>query len=256
MFMKRVWDKAREKEGDEKLVIGCGVPLIPAVGFVDSVRISPDSHPKMVVLDGLRGQTFNNRMNGHRSSTYEGLFELDHDPMILRRDNTELTSDQRNASIVVSAVFGGVNATGDNLPRMHRDDPEQYWHTREVMDRLSRSKGVSPARPVQYDHEGNPLLTTMHLSEEGREWIVAATFNHTGETGQTILDTRQLGLDPQQEYDVFDTVHRRRVGSINGEPLQLSTEYGGANLVCIFPSGQEPTYEDFLGRSVRNRQAS
>jgi hypothetical protein len=254
MFMKRIWDKAREHEGDEKLVIGCGVPLIPAVGFVDSVRISPDSHPKMVVLDGLRGQTFNNRMNGHRSSTYEGLFELDHDPMLLRRDKTELTSHQRNAAIVTTAIFGGVNGIGDNLARMYAEDPEQYGHTREVMQRLALSNGVSPARPVEFDHEGNPSLATMWLDEGDRQWMVAATFNHTGQT-ESVLDTRRLGLDPQREYSVFDTVNREHIGSINGESLPLPTEPGGANLVCIFESGTVvPAYQDFLGRTVHNAQ--
>ena len=111
-------DFLRECVG-EKMILGCGVPLMPAFGKVDYCRIGADM--------GLRWKVpfFSNR---EFISTYHTLgnsifrrqldgraFLNDPDVFLLRDENIHCTFEQRKIIATVNKVFGSVLFTSDNV---------------------------------------------------------------------------------------------------------------------------------------------
>lgn len=101
------------------MILGCGVPLMPAFGKVDYCRIGADM--------GLRWKVpfFSNR---EFISTYHTLgnsifrrqldgraFLNDPDVFLLRDENIHCTFEQRKIIATVNKVFGSVLFTSDNV---------------------------------------------------------------------------------------------------------------------------------------------
>lgn len=117
-LMCEAMDFLRECVG-EKMILGCGVPLMPAFGKVDYCRIGADM--------GLRWKVpfFSNR---EFISTYHTLgnsifrrqldgraFLNDPDVFLLRDENIHCTFEQRKIIATVNKVFGSVLFTSDNV---------------------------------------------------------------------------------------------------------------------------------------------
>lgn len=117
-LMCEAMDFLRECVG-EKMILGCGVPLMPAFDKVDYCRIGADM--------GLRWKVpfFSNR---EFISTYHTLgnsifrrqldgraFLNDPDVFLLRDENIHCTFEQRKIIATVNKVFGSVLFTSDNV---------------------------------------------------------------------------------------------------------------------------------------------
>ena len=91
-LMCEAMDFLRECVG-EKMILGCGVPLMPAFGKVDYCRIGADMGRQ------LDGRAFLN----------------DPDVFLLRDENIHCTFEQRKIIATVNKVFGSVLFTSDNV---------------------------------------------------------------------------------------------------------------------------------------------
>lgn len=118
--MCEAMDLLRELAGD-KLILGCGVPLMPAFGKVDFCRIGCDvsldwdDKPYMRIMHRERVSTKNTICNTiYRRSLNGRAFWNDPDVFLLRDENTKLTPAQKLLLASVNGLFGAVRFTSDN----------------------------------------------------------------------------------------------------------------------------------------------
>lgn len=117
-LMCEAMDFLRECVGD-KLILGCGVPLMPAFGKVDYCRIGADmglswkrsqkSHREDVnTIHALGNSVFRRHLDGRG-------FRNDPDVFLLRENNMHCSFEQRKIIATVNKLFGSVLFTSDNV---------------------------------------------------------------------------------------------------------------------------------------------
>ncbi|MCR5663612.1 MAG: alpha-galactosidase [Oscillospiraceae bacterium] len=138
----------------DKLILGCGVPLMPAFGLADYCRISCDVgldwddkpwmrqiHRERVSTRQAIGNTvFRRQLNGR-------AWLNDPDVFFLREENLKLTPRQKHALATVNSLFGGLLLCSDNMARYTpaaREAYEQLLRNREAKDlRVHTEHGLS-----------------------------------------------------------------------------------------------------------------
>lgn len=117
-IMYDAMDLLREWVGD-KLILGCGVPLMPAFGKVDYCRIGQDISLKWHKKDydiregvstshAVANSAFRRHLNGR-------AFGNDPDVFLLRNGNIDMTFRQKVALAEINKLFGSVLFTSDNV---------------------------------------------------------------------------------------------------------------------------------------------
>lgn len=142
--MRRAMAFLRELCGD-KLILGCGVPLMPAFGLVDYCRVGCD-----MTLDWDNNLVMR-RTNRERPSTRLSIadtifrrelsgraFLSDPDVFFLRDDNIKLTEEQKQTLATVNALFGGVYFCSDNMGRYDLEKRALYRRLLETR----RAEGI------------------------------------------------------------------------------------------------------------------
>ena len=130
----------RELCGDA-LILGCGVPLVPAFGLVDYCRIGCDmtlnwaGEFRMRFFHRESASTRNTILNTVFRRHLDGrAFRNDPDVFLLRDDNMKLSLRHRETLATVNALFGGVLFTSDNVGQY--DDAKRAAYRRiEALDR-------------------------------------------------------------------------------------------------------------------------
>ena len=106
----------------DKLILGCGVPVMPAFGVVDYCRISCDVgldwNNNFIVRSANRetvstrravlNSVFRRQLNGR-------AYLSDPDVFFLREDNIKLTAEEKYTLATVNSLFGGVLLCSDNM---------------------------------------------------------------------------------------------------------------------------------------------
>lgn len=121
-IMCEAMDFLRECVGEEKLILGCGVPLGPAFGVVDACRISCDVALKYKgeFYDGLNINlevpSAKNAINNSilRRHLNRRVFCSDPDVFFLRRNNLKFTWEQKLLLAKVNNLCGDVLFVSDN----------------------------------------------------------------------------------------------------------------------------------------------
>lgn len=121
------------KECGSKLILGCGVPLMPAFGLVDYCRIGCDVgldwddklymriiHRERVSTKNAIGNTvFRRQLNGR-------AFLCDPDVFLLRNDNIRLSGEQKRMLAFFNGLFGSVLFTSDNAAAYSEQQRAMY----------------------------------------------------------------------------------------------------------------------------------
>ena len=136
--MIRAMELLRQWCGD-KLILGCGVPVMPAFALVDYCRVSCDVgldwddvwymrlfHRERVSTRQAIGNTVFRRQLGGRA------YLSDPDVFFLRDENIKLTPEQKDKLARVNALLGGVLLTSDNPAQYGPAAREQYRSLREM----------------------------------------------------------------------------------------------------------------------------
>ena len=135
--MIRAMEFLRELCGD-KLILGCGVPVMPAFGLVDYCRISCDvgldwdgswlmqqTHLERVsTRQAIANAVFRRQLNGR-------AYLSDPDVFFLRDDNIKLTEEEKLTLATSNALFGGVLFCSDNMGQYSDKALESY---RRILD--------------------------------------------------------------------------------------------------------------------------
>ena len=130
--MIRAMELLRQLCGD-KLILGCGVPMMPAFGLVDYCRVSCDvgldwdgsllmqqTHRERVsTRQAISNSIFRRQLNGR-------AWLSDPDVFFLREENLKLKPDQKAALATVCSLFGGVLLTSDNMGQYSEETRETY----------------------------------------------------------------------------------------------------------------------------------
>ena len=161
----------RELCGD-KLILGCGVPLMPVFGLFDYCRISCD-----VGLD-WNDTVIMQRTNRERVSTKQAIenaiyrrqldgraFGADPDVFYLRDENIKLTADEKKLLAINCALFGTMHLCSDDMGTF-TDAKRDAW-----------------ARLRQIAKEAKDIRVSHTLDEKGKEKL--SVLYHLGETGYT-----------------------------------------------------------------------
>ncbi len=136
--MIRAMELLRQWCGD-KLILGCGVPVIPAFGIVDYCRVRCDVgldwddkwfmrllHRERVSTKQAIGNTvFRRQLNGR-------AYLSDPDVFFLREENLALTSSQKAKLAQVNALLGGVLLTSDDPSKYSADAMKKYRALRKL----------------------------------------------------------------------------------------------------------------------------
>ena len=138
--MQRAMALLRSWCGD-KLILGCGVPVMPAFGIVDYCRVGCDVgldwddvwymrlfHRERVSTKQSIGNTiFRRQLNGR-------AYGSDPDVFFLREENCKLTAQQKQTLARVNALFSGILLTSDMPSRYTDEMRRQYNALRELTD--------------------------------------------------------------------------------------------------------------------------
>lgn len=167
--MIRAMKFLRELCGD-KLILGCGVPVMPAFGLVDYCRVSCD-----VGLD-WNGSSLMQKTHRERVSTKQAIentifrrqlngraYVNDPDVFFLREKNIKLTEEQKQILAKVNVLLGGVLLTSD--------DPSEYTPAQQAAyEELRRLREATDIRV-----EAEETLTLRYvLDGEEHSFVVPA----------------------------------------------------------------------------------
>jgi len=123
----------REAAGDDAYLVGCGAPILPSVGLVDAMRVSPDTFHEGGGdgSHGLRG-----RMSLVARAWQQGRFWVNDPDCLVARP----TYSQRERWAETVAAFGGLRSASDRVSEL--DD----WG----LETTRRLLGSTPA-PTPFD---------------------------------------------------------------------------------------------------------
>ena len=158
--MTRAMELLRRLCGD-KLILGCGVPLMPSFGLVDYCRISCDvgldwdnnfimrrTNREYVSTRHAIGNTISRRQLDGRA------FGSDPDVFFLRENNIRLTKADKYKLAVVNGLFGTLFLTSDNMGDYGEEADELYERLR-TLDRAENVRVETDCGlTVYYDVDG------------------------------------------------------------------------------------------------------
>ncbi|MGH0031837.1 MAG: alpha-galactosidase [Myxococcota bacterium] len=128
--LRRGLEAIRRGAGDEVFLLGCGCPLGAAVGVVDGMRIGPDVAPHWRPDAKGRVPGLEETMPSTRSALrsilgrawmHRRLWINDPDCLMVRGDDTQLSSAEREALAVAIAATGGACVFSDDLTKLDGD---------------------------------------------------------------------------------------------------------------------------------------
>lgn len=158
--MLRAMKLLRQWCGD-KLILGCGVPVMPAFGIVDYCRVSCDVgldwddkwfmrlfHRERVSTKQAIGNTvFRRQLNGR-------AYLSDPDVFFLREDNIKLTSEQKLKLARVNALLGGILLTSDDPSKYSLTVAEQYRDLQKLRRAENIKVSADNGLTLTYDLDG------------------------------------------------------------------------------------------------------
>ena len=165
--MTRALELLRRLCGD-KLILGCGVPVMPAFGLVDYCRISCD-----VGLDWNNNFIVRNA-NRETVSTYRAILNSifrrqlngraylsDPDVFFLREDNIKLTPEQKYKLATVNSLFGGMLLCSDNMGQYTGEARALYAQLLKNRDAKNIRVSTGSGLTVSYDTGGTEEILTI-----------------------------------------------------------------------------------------------
>ncbi len=232
----------REIVGDDVYILGCGCPLLSAVGVVDAMRIGPDSAPywspryeglpvpfseghPLPTMEGALRNTLT------RAWTHRTLWTSDPDCLLVRGTKSELTLDEIRSFATAVGLTGGMVVVSDRL----RELPQ------ERLDIVAKLLPVLPtsALPIDYFGAGIPDRVAVSLQGAYGEVQLVGFFNSEGRDRELTVQWDELGLPPGP-YHASEFWSTSYLGSsARGVSLRLNPH--GAAVLALRRATDEPT---------------
>ncbi len=150
----------REIAGD-RLILGCGAPLIPGIGIFDACRVGQDVAPQWKAK-GLILKLLNLRSGPATSDSIKNTvvrwfmngtaFLNDPDVIMLRKDETDLTEIERRTLATINAFFGNFILFSDRLKTLGEEEINTLKYIAEMKTPVIRR--VSKVKEGVYTFDG------------------------------------------------------------------------------------------------------
>ncbi|WIG61219.1 MAG: Alpha-galactosidase [Ktedonobacterales bacterium] len=231
----------REVVGDEVFLLGCGCPLLSAVGIVDAMRIGPDSAPywgprykgvPMPFNEGfaLPAQEGAIRNTLTRAWTHRAWWLNDPDCLLVRERESELTLDEVRSLATAIGLTGGMVLASDRLAEL----------SAERVDLLAQLLPPMPecALPVNSFDFGIPELVSVRIQRPWGEWLLAGVFNRTDGERTVALRWADLGL-ASGTYHAAEFWSKQYLGA-SSSGIELRLEAHGCAALAIHRQSDAP----------------
>lgn len=206
----------REAAGDETYLVGCGLPLGPAVGMVDAMRIGPDTAPEWGprlynMRRFFRGNpslpSLRNSLRGvaTRAWMHDRWWTNDPDTLMVRDTQTRLTPAEVRSQVTLLGLTGGLYMLSDNLAELPPERRElaavllpPLLDGGDVLDLFARRMPETVVAPV---------------ARPWGRWRLVGLFNWRDEPVEKLLP-ENLPLDQRQAYHLVNFWQRsyERIG--------------------------------------------
>ena len=152
----------------EKMILGCGVPVMTCFGLFEYCRISCDvtldwnDKPHMQIIHRERPSTKNAMHNIVTRRALNGRAYLsDPDVFFLREENCELTEQQKHDLAVLDALLGGVFLTSDDPSSYTEDMVRRYREYRRLTKANVLRVYAEKAVYITYELDGTRHTATL-----------------------------------------------------------------------------------------------
>jgi alpha-galactosidase len=170
----------RSVVGDQVYLIGCGCPLLSAVGLVDAMRIGPDVAPNwsphvgstpLSAGDALAQPSGKGALRNSllRAWMQPALWTNDPDCLLAREAESDLTLDEVRALATAIGLTGGMVLLSDRVAQL----------TVARLDLAARLLPPLPERalPYSYLETGIPERVVTRLTRPWGSWLLVGVFN-------------------------------------------------------------------------------
>lgn len=233
----------RATVGDDIPLLGCGCPILPAVGLLDAMRISPDVAPQWPArfhgfpVPNSERASIPSAINAIRNSLtrawmHRAFWINDPDCLLVRTHDTKLTDDEIRTLASVIGLTGGMLLLSDPLPTLHDD----RWSLATVlMPPLDQA-----ALPRSWLEEPWPSVISTQLHRPWGTLTLVGLFNWTSQPRQVRLPFTSLGSLPAGAYHICEFWTQRYLGSISDE-IAFTLPAHGSAVLAIQPATERPT---------------
>jgi hypothetical protein len=195
----------RNSIGDEKHINDCG-PGPVSVGLIDSMRIESDQNYgfsaaawKQYFLESSSSGPAAAKRYYFNKRTW--INDADHVCINL------LSISQAQAAASLIALSGGNLISGDRLTDLD--------NTRlEILKKVLPSFGEA-AKPADLFDSDRPSVFSLQVKKPFGEWTVLGVFNAGNDIISKTIPLKQLQLDPEKKYVVYDFWMERLVGEVS-----------------------------------------
>ncbi|MHA1384362.1 MAG: alpha-galactosidase [Candidatus Helarchaeota archaeon] len=205
----------RETIGPDVLLLGCGAPIGPSIGFVNAMRVSTDTHfvflpflskfAKKILNVHNIPCVYNAMMNNIRSFFMHKRWWInDPDCLMVRLKKTKLTEDEVRTEITCIGLLNGYYFLSDDFDYV---DEKQVSLVRKFFPYNGKS-----AIPLDLFESEIPEILIYPVKSKFEEYQVIGFFNWSNKTQNKFFELEQLGLDETKEYHVFDFWEQKYYG--------------------------------------------
>lgn len=166
-IMCEAMDFIRECVGD-KLILGCGVPLMPSFGKVDFCRVGADValewkyNPYGIREDVSTPNTINCSI--FRRGLNGRAFMNDPDVFLLRDNNIKMSFAQRKLVAEINSVFGSLLFVSDNVSQYSREQLEVFLDTIHKRDVKILKAGICKNDIIRVEYLLNGFEKTLKFN--------------------------------------------------------------------------------------------
>jgi len=234
--------------GEDNYLLSCWGVLTPNVGIADAMRFATDASASD---HSFRMQVDESAYWHH---THGVLYKNDPDYICLRMENAPARSIASLIALNGYLYFISDDVslyTDDKLEIAQKTMPNLHAATGETglleaKSAMNYSRNMlKPRKAEQALSFGNIWAT--HFAQHGRQWAVVNLIRTAQEAEKELeIPLENLGLNPYQQYAVFDFWEQKAVGFVNGKINMKIPEYLDCSVIALSPVNNEP---EFIGSS-------
>jgi len=216
----------RDTVGDRYL-LGCGAPLLPAVGLVDGMRIGCDIAPFWESDEMDEYKVWSAASNAIRNTialywTHGHFWQNDPDCLIVRENDNQLMEAEVQTWATLVGLSGGLIVLSDALADLSEE-------RLQLIDRVLPQYGKS-ATPRDLFATELPCMLVLEVVQPYETWRVVGFFNWESVDAQTTFELTDL-MDPG-DWHVYDFWEQTYLGIVR-EKLTLELQPHGCRLLAV-----------------------
>ncbi len=261
----------RQAVGDDVLLDKDGSVMLDPVGYVDFGRISQDTgHTFGATKDAASGMAARYYMNRNYFVADPDAFSVSSqtvDDQSWHGGKRPLTLDEAKASIVLSAISGGMYEIGDDLPTLG-SEPKRLAlvQNQDLIDMARIGRSSNPVDLMSYlSADGQPsifllkesprqsILTVFNWTDNSRTHTIALSslgLNGTGRyTAEEVLDQTQLPLSGSNSIVLTQPARSVRVLKLIDTAIPAQSPTIHAQHPNAARAGETVAFSALLGKS-------